>query len=615
MPHYVYQLFLVLLLTGGFLGSAKAQLESIENLEESTSPGFFKTHVKDLFKGFKDFGSPFTMNAGIGLNMRSYSAYGGDPRQDPFFYTLNAHANVRIYKIDLPFSILISAKNQTSSTPNFQELIDNFRNNFRARRDRFTRFGMSPHYKWIRLHLGHRSMNFSQFTLANLNFFGAGMELTPGNVRVAGMYGRLARAEPIDLSLVTPNIPVYERIGYGAKVGYGDQDQSIDLILFGARDDVNSIDIPEDTPEQPAPEQNAVIGVNVQKLFFERFRFRTEFAYSLLNPNSEDAIISDNRFPDFLFTERTTTETYTAVDAGLDYEGSGFTAGVGYRRIAPEYRSLGAYFFNNDIRDLLGKLSFGMFDGRVNVNLSGGVQSNNLDNSKPSTTQRGIYSADVAYAHEAFSAGANYSNNTTDVGFVLNQELDSLNAVIISQDAGVNLNYSLPSGEGGNQHVFTVTGNVQQVTDDIDNPQVSATSRLVSANFGYNLLLTGPQIRFSSRLNYNQNELAQMLLRRYGAGVGLAKSFSEGKINLGIDLNLFLNSNEEGGSSNNLNGQFRSAFQLGKGFSINMNWGLLRTDAETMEAFSELTGNLGLQYNFSIQPGGRKDQSGSEASN
>jgi hypothetical protein len=591
-------------------GLTDAQLESFENLEETTKKGFFKTYFTDLFKGFTDFGDPFTMTGGVGLNLRSYDAYGGDHRQDPFFYSLNANANARIYKINIPLSVLITAKNTSSSFPNFGELGDAFRDNLPARRQRFVRLGMSPSYKWIKLHLGHRAMNFSKFTLANLNFFGAGAELTPGNWQIAAMSGRLAEARPIDLSLTRPNLPVFQRSGWGTKLGYGTEQGSVEVILFGAKDDLNSIEIPDNSPINPSAEENFVLGFNAQQLLFERFRFKLELGVSAVSPNLLDAEIAKSAYPGFLFTERTTTDVNTAIDASINYEGERFTGGVQLRRIDPNYESFGAYFFNNDIIDLLGNLNFGLLDGAANVSLSAGVQSNNLDLSQPTTNQRFVYNAAIAYAKNAFSANANYSNNTTDVGYVLNQELDSLNAVLIMENAGLNFTYAIPS-QSGTQHVFNIGGNLQQVSDDIENPMTSAASRMIVGLFNYSLMLP-TNWRFTSRLNYNQNELSQMTIDRFGAGLGVSKSLLEGKMNMGLDLNQFWNSNDVAENTRNLQGRLRWTYQISEGLNTNLSWGLLRTTSDTMDPFTELTGIVGLQYNFNYQPGRKKQETEQE---
>jgi len=594
-PTSYLNLFIVLFL---FIAPhlALAQLEDFEDLEAVTQEGFFKTYFTDVFKGMTDFGDPLTMSGGVGLNLRSYNASGGDQRQDPFFYSLNANFNVRIYQVNLPFSMVLTARNTESSLPNFGELADAFKNNIRdqvnGQRDRFVRFGMSPTYKWMKLHLGHRSMNFSKFTLANLNFLGVGTELNPGNVRFGAMYGRMQKAEPIDLSLNTPNLPIYERTGWATKLGYGTESDFVDFIVFGAKDDANSISIPQNFPNQPDPQSNMTFGLNIQKQFAERFRFRMESGLSMISANLNDETLEDDQ--------------NTAFDAALDYEGETFTAGVQFKRVDPNYKSFGAFFFNNDIVEYLGNLSFGLLEDKMNVNLSGGIQSNNIGLLKPTTTSRLIFSGNVAYALDAFSADANYSNNTTDIGYVLNPELDSLNAVIISRNAGINFNYNI-AGDGSLQHTFTLGGNLQEVSDDVQNPLESAKSQMTVAHFIYNLSIPEQKWRITARVNYNENALSNILIKRTGFGAGVSKSLLDDKMNVGLDLNFFNNSTDTADSSSNTNTQFRLGYNISDNLNLSWNMNLLNTSKDSADPFKEFTGVFGLQYNFNITPFQKKE--------
>lgn len=583
-----------------------AQLSSLENLDDVSKKGFFKSHIKGFFSDFTDFGDPFTMSGSVGLNMRSYNAFGGPLRQDPFFYTLNTNLNVRIYQIDLPFSMVLTAKNDESSLPNLKDIKDAFKDKVPSFNKRFVRFGMSPRYKWAKLHLGHRSMSFSKYTLDNLNFNGVGAELNPGKIRLAGMYGQLARAEPVDLSLVTPNVPVYQRHGWGAKVGYGDEQSSIDMILFKAKDDQNSIFIPSNLPVQPTAEENLSLGINAQKLFFEKIRIKLEYARSAVSPNALDAPSNESNLTSFLLKQRTTTQNSSALDASLGYEGKAMNASVQYKRVDPNYRTFGAYFFNRDIVEVLGNLNFGLWDNKINFALSSGVQSNNLDLSKPATTQRIIYAGSAGLNLGGFSVNGNYNNNSTDVGYVLNQKLDSLNAVIVTKDIGLNVTYTIPS-EGGSQHSFSLSGNIQDVNDDIVNLQASAKSKVAVYNFAYNVVFEN-KWNLTARTNYNENAIAEILIKRYGGGFGLAKSFMNDKINFGWDNNYFINNRDGIANSNNLLSQLNLGFQIGSGLSANVNWGFLRTTAETLDPFSESTAMVGVQYNFNYKPGGKKEE-------
>lgn len=589
-----------------------AQLNSFENLEQYGESGFFKNSLKGFFKDFADFGDPFQLGGGIGIGLRSYDAFGGPLRQDPFFYSVNAHVNVRIYQIDLPVSVIMTAKNTNSSYPNFSDLKESLKQNLRDKANSFTRIGMSPYYKWAKLHLGHRAMNFSKYTMSNLNFFGVGMELNPEKVRIAAMYGRLAKAEPIDLSLTTPNLPVYQRIGWAAKLGYGDDKASADITLFTARDDENSIQIPANYPEQVTPEANLALGVTLQKLFFDMIRIKVDYGNSTLSPNALDADAPGKSITDFLIKKKNTTYNANAIEGSIAYEGKTFNAGVMANRVDSDYKTLGTYFFNRDIMDVSGFTQFGLLEGKLNTSLKAGIQSNNLNKSLPTTNKRFIYDAQLAYAVEKVSAAFNYSNNTSRVNYLLNQNLDSLNAVIVTRDMGLNVQYKLPA-KGEISHSISATGNIQDVSDDIEKPSRTLTSKVLLGSLAYMLRLP-TDWNFSLRGNYTQNEISGLQTDRIGYGFGVKKAFFENKLSLGLDANMYNNKNALGQKSKNAMGQFMLAYQLFKGMGINLQWGLLNTTSATTPSFTESTGNLNLQYQFNYVPK-KKDKTKKEATN
>ncbi|HMR44789.1 MAG TPA: hypothetical protein PKC40_13185, partial [Saprospiraceae bacterium] len=176
-------------------------------------------------------GKPFDIAGSLSLSLRSYSASGIENRQSPFSWFIAGQTNISIYKINIPFSALISAQSSNFNHPFNQSSLDR----------RFARIGMSPYYKWIKVHAGHRSMHLSPLTVANHVFLGGGVELTPGKIRFATFYGKMTKTEPRDLALNQPNLEIFRRTGGGLKIGYGDNQNFIDLIAFKAMDDPNQI--------------------------------------------------------------------------------------------------------------------------------------------------------------------------------------------------------------------------------------------------------------------------------------------------------------------------------------------------------------------------------------
>ena len=70
---------------------------------------------------------------------------------------------------------------------------------------------------------------------------------------------------------------------------------------------------------------------------------------------------------------------------------------LGYRRIDPDYESLGIPFINNDVEDITASLSWRMLANKIAISTSGGLQRNNLDNTKNAINRRIIGSVNVNY--------------------------------------------------------------------------------------------------------------------------------------------------------------------------------------------------------------------------
>ncbi|MEM6320102.1 MAG: hypothetical protein AAF960_20685 [Bacteroidota bacterium] len=578
------------------------ELSDFEDVEAVAERGFFKEYFKGLFSDFTDIGSPFQMNAGLGLNARFYHANGIENRQQPFFWILNANVNIQIYQLNIPFTALISINRQELTLPNPNPNLPNVKERFTRN---FNRIGFSPHYKWIKLHGGHRNMSFSKFTLDNLTYLGGGVELTPGNIRVAAMYGSLARAEPIDQALLEPNLPIFSRTGWGLKLGYGTEQDFLDLIVFKASDDANSLTFID--PPSVFAQDNVVVGINAQKTFLEHFQFKIDYATSAITPDVNELEVPNTQFPipSFLMNSRATTEYKQALETSIDYAGTGFNAGLAFRRIDPKYRSLGTYFFNNDLQDLTARMGFGLLAQTLQISGSIGMQTDNLDESKAATLTRIIGSADVNYTKDNWNMGLTFSNYSSDIEYVLNRELDSLNVVVITRDVGLNIAFS-KADQKENQHTITLMGNAQVVTDDVIQGENSAESNMYNANLVYALGLSN-QWNFNVLLNYNQNQLANIEVNRWGIGGGVSKNFLENKLNLGLNVNYFKAtvSTITALTNQTTNLRMRANYKIGDNVSMNVNYTLMhraKNTAGTITDFTESIGNFGFRYNFSVKP-------------
>ncbi len=225
--------------------------------------------AQDLEKVAKN--KPVSVSGGINANSTFYAASGDTPQRDPFLWALNGNLNFKFFGvINAPFSFFISKENKTFNQPSYKQ------------------FGISPRYKSVTLHLGYRTMNFSQYTMSGIMFFGAGVEYAPksGIVKAKTFYGRFARAVQYRARSINDNTiylqPTFERWGYGTMITIGKKEQFVDLIMFKAVDDKNSITLP-DSVTDVAPMENFVLGINTRNRIAKKLSLKNEFALSALS--------------------------------------------------------------------------------------------------------------------------------------------------------------------------------------------------------------------------------------------------------------------------------------------------------------------------------------------
>lgn len=552
-----------------------------------------------LGDGQGDLAEPFSITGNIGVNFRSYRQWGlENNRQYPFATTLTANAVIKSYAVTIPISFVMHNLDETDGPFN-KAYWNGF---FTNQRNRLTRFGASPEYKWIKLHLGHRYMNFSQFTLSNHNFLGAGVELSPGKWRISAMAGRLAKAEPQSLSLNTQNVQQYTRRGWGFKVGYWESNLDlVELSLFYARDDSSSLDYQSDSPFLVNPQENLAISLNGKKSIGKNVSFQFEIAKSALTRNVKDDYYNEGfvLYNSFIFKTRTSTSFNNAAELKLEYGKNDLKAGLAYRRVDPDYRSLGAYFFNDDIENITAYTSFSMLKKKVNLRLEGGVQRNNLENEKDASFRRLIGSANLAYFLKDWNFSANLTNYSSKVDYQLNPELDSLNAVIVTQEANIIVNRVIPGNGASFQSINFIAG-IQTVNDNVDNPQQSVASDLYFMNASY-VITTRTSWQYSVSADFNTNSVFGINLNRYGAGMQVGKGFKNNTYRVGLGMNYYLQTSTDG-LDNQLWSNFVSgSWQVTKQQTLNLQINWLRNNKSSstgFDNFSELMASIGYNLRF-----------------
>ena len=148
--------------------------------------------------------APLSVGGYFNAELLSNTIHGLERRSDPLSYRLNGllSFSVRGWKTDASFHISTSRKAYSIQYPG-------------VRIPGYALIGISPEYRWIKLHLGNRYMHFSDYSFSNHSFYGGGIELSPGTFRFSAFYGRLKRENASNAGLRQSLDPTFKRMGWG----------------------------------------------------------------------------------------------------------------------------------------------------------------------------------------------------------------------------------------------------------------------------------------------------------------------------------------------------------------------------------------------------------------
>jgi hypothetical protein len=540
---------------------------------------------------------PLSITGGISANQIFYKTYGIDSRRDPYSYYLSGNVNFSLYGWNVPLSFSFSNQNTSFSQP-------------------FNRYSVHPMYKWITGHFGYTSMSFSPYSVNGHVFLGAGIDVAPeGKWKLSALYGRFLKA--VEMDTTKENVkPAYKRMGYGVKAGYGNGGNFADLIIFHAQDEINSIRSIRDTLSV-LPEENLVISIAAGKTFFDHFVLKSELAASAL---SRDSRISEtnNDSPlakaHFLYKPRLSSSYYKAFKTSFDYQLNGYTIGVAYERIDPQYRTLGAYYFNSDLENITANGSAAILEGRMNVAMSMGIQRDNLGKSKISTMRRTVGSVNVSYMPSqklnfsgSYSTFQSYTNIRSQ--FVnINQltpfdNLDTLKFTQLSSNATLSSMYSFGRNEQRKQNL-NLNLTYQKAADKQGNVQQNSGMQFYNVNIAYAVSIVPQNMTVSVSLNSTLNEGAGMSSKIFGPTAAVNKSFFDKKLRTTLSTS-YNNTFISGENVNTIiNVRLNGSLTLQKKHAITLSLVRVSRDTKTessSKSFSEYTGTLGYSYAFGIK--------------
>lgn len=583
------------------------------------------------------------VSGGVSATQIFYGANGINSRRDPYTYFLTGNLTFSMFSFSVPLTF--SYTNQAFSFSHELPSIS------------FNQYGIQPTWKWLKFYAGYNTLTLSPYTMNGHLFLGGGIEAKPpGRISATALYGRFRKASLPDSS---GQGGAYERFGYGVKVGihfkarpngkykarrrlesqytrdgdikktqtpttnnvtknntpFSDNADLLELIVFGAKDKANSLPGLSDTLRL-FPEENVALSARVNKTLFKKFSLDVEMATSAVTADIRTSEKDENQptifvATDVFFTRKTNTAYYNAYKGQLNYNHEKFSVGVGYERVDPEYRTHGAYFFNNDFENITLNFSTQLLEGKLSVNGSLGSQRNNLNDQNLSTLRRASSSVNVnMIPHPRLNVSLAYSNfqsftrirNQFDI---INQLTpfdnlrDSLNFTQISQNANASLNYQVVNTKSHRQF-WNLNGNVQVASGEGGTSGTSAGTVFYNASTSYNLNWSKLGLTTVFAFNYSQNEAEATLARTIGPTLTVTQTFLKRKLRLSLSGSLNNSYLGENLTSSIINLRLNGGYTLLKKHRLNLNILSLRRNATdtSRDTFAEFTATLGYAYSF-----------------
>lgn len=533
---------------------------------------------------------PFQLRGTINLQTEFYSASGLENRKKPFSWLISGAPVVTLLGIDMPFSFLFS----------------NFENRYYQP---FNQYGISPRYKSLTVHAGYRNISFSPYTLAGYRMLGGGAEITPGKFRLGFMYGRLNRSTAIDSAQLANPLafrlsPTYTRMAYAARIGIGSDMNYFDISYLKGWDKERSLE--QKFRDSLAPAENHVLGLSWKISFLKHFSWQTDLGIShYTNDVHSDKIAPDSTYPKILrqltkfLGSRISSQLLAAGETKISYTGRWLGLGVMYRRVDPDYKSMGAYFFQSDIQQLTIMPSFRLLKGRLLLNGNLGWQEDNLYRQKLSASRRFVGNANINYnPSQMFGANINFTN----FGITRNPLRTSPNDEIFKQ---VSRSFSIAPyfnfiNDNSVKNIQLVSS-YQSLNSPVQTINTAPDQHTLFGSVIYSHTWLKQQVSVNASVNYNNTHMTAGDIGSYGGGLGASLPFLKNK--LAFSTNATYNSNRFNSVSNGytLNTDVGVRFRLLKQNSLQLMFNYLKNESKdqtVIQTFDEKTFRIGYGISF-----------------
>ncbi|MFN8438007.1 MAG: hypothetical protein U0V72_10220 [Cytophagales bacterium] len=439
-------------------------------------------------------------------------------------------------------------------------------------------------------------MQYSSYSLGGNQWYGAGLEYAGKKIpiTVSAFWGRLQRAVgAFTQEGVVGGEYAYERFGMGSKVAYQGAGRTYGVILFRGKDNAASLQRAFTDTVGLKPAENIIVALVVKHPIHKNLLLDVEYATSAYTVNSymdkqqTDYFLLNNSGS--LFKYNASTQVNNALVSSLAWSRPKYQLKLGYKRVDPEYKSMGSVFLNNDIEDISAGLSWKMLKQKINVSTTYGVQRNNLDKKLTQEMLRNAFAANVSViVSKKVGLSASYTNFLSETKFnnknltanqlTLSQNTDSLKYNQITESGNVGVSYAF--GDSVKQSLNTASS-VQRAKDSKNNNSI-----FYNLSLGYTLSI--PKKKFSCGINAvaTQSQLVSSSTKSFGPSLNISKTVFK-TIRLSYSSMYSANYVEDNLSGYTLNNRLGGSVKIKKthGISSDLNYMTRNTASKTIKEF------------------------------
>ncbi len=526
----------------------------------------------------------FDISGNFSISTNLYGTTREAPVRAPFSYVISGAPTISIYGISIPLSLTYSNQQFSYTKP-------------------FQRYGASPYYKWVKVHLGHRNLNFSPYSMTGQTFLGAGVELTPGKFRLSAFYGTFENA----FAQRDPFLPetlrgdTYKRRGYGMKAGFEGERIGFDISVLKIIDNAESANETLTDTLYINPQDNIVVSPSVRFTLFKKVAFQSTLAASVLTRNqlAPTGLVDEvlvKRFSGILNVNQS-TKMALAGDASVKLNLDNFSIGVKYQRIDPLYESLGLFGISNDFENYTINTAVSLFKNVLRITASQGFQRNNLVDSRQLTSLRkiGAYSANMALKN-GLNINAQYSNFKSDqeAGYIeLN---DTLRLALINKRASISPSYSWKSNDI--RHTISAFASTQNFADLNPRGGVSLDNSSSNGSLNYRFSVKPTHLSMRIALNFSKFESNEKITNRLGVSIGANKTLADNKFRINIGTSYKKSKVDQMDDGFVLNSRFGINYNVNKKNSLSISASIINRQSIISQAFTDYRGRFTYSLTF-----------------